>query len=213
MAYMKRQKIPKNWPVLRKGTAYIVRPLGQGVPLLVVLRDMLKVAQNRKEVKKAIHLKNILLNNKPARDERVGVSLFDTITIVPSKKSYRLSLSKKGKFNIEEIKENEANKKVAKVVNKKTLKGKKVQLNLGDGRNFLSDLKCKINDSVLINFKDKKIEKCLEMKDKANVMVVAGKHAGEKASVTKVDAEKKMAELNINKNKINVLIKQIMVVG
>ena len=160
--HLKRQKVPKNYPVERKGTAYIVRAnfdYRKGMPLLVVLRDILKVARTKKEVKRAIHSKNILVNNKNAVDEKNSVLLFDTLTLVPSKKHYRVELSEVGKFEIKEITESEANKKISKIVDKKTLKGKKTQLNLGDGRNFLSDIKCNINDSILINFKDKKIEK------------------------------------------------------
>ena len=124
MAHLKRHKTPKNWPIARKGTTFVVRPnfsIEKGLPILIILRDLLKVAQNRKEVKKAIHQKNILVNNKIARDEKNGLVLFDTITLVPSKKHYHLTLSDKGKLALEEIKESESNKKVSKVINKKTL--------------------------------------------------------------------------------------------
>ncbi len=215
MSYLKRQKVPKNWPVKRKGTAYVVRPnfgINNGIPVLVILRDLLEVAENRKEVKRAIHSKSILLNNKTIKDEKNNALLFDTLTIVPAKKYYRIILSEKGKFNVEEIKESEANKKIAKVVDKKILKGKKTQLNLSDGRNVLSDIKCNINDSVLINFKEKKIEKCLPVKEGAKVEIFSGKHAGKKGTIKKIDLKKKTIEVSHGKEKINVLIKQLLVV-
>jgi len=212
--HLKRQKVPKNWPIERKGTAYIVRPnanISNGIPILVALRDLLKLAQNRKEVKKVIHIKNLLLNGFPARDEKNSILLFDTLTLVPSNENYRLSLSEKGKFQIEKITAGEEIHKIAKVINKKILKGKKIQLNLSDGRNFLSDIKCNINDSVLIDLKKKKIEKCLPLKEKAEVLVFAGKHAGKKANINKINQVKKMAELTFNGEKINVLIKQLII--
>ena len=162
--HLKRQAAPKNWPIKRKGTKYIVKPgfdAENSVPLLIVLRDILKVVQNRKESKKAIHMKYIFINNKPAVDEKTSMTLFDTLSLVPSKKYFRLGLSAKGKFEIKEINEKEANYKISKVVNKKIIKGKKTQLNLNDGRNFLSEIKCKVNDSVLINLNEKKIERCI----------------------------------------------------
>jgi len=213
--HLKRQKVPKNWPIERKGTAYIVRPnanLSNGVPILVALRDILKLAQNRKEVKKIIHSKNILLNGFPVRDEKNSFSVFDTLTIVPSNESYRLSLSEKGKFKIEKIKAGEESHKIAKIINKKILKGKKTQLNLSDGRNFLSDIKCNVNDSVLIDLKKRKIEKCFPLKEKEDVLVFAGKHAGTKANINKIDKERKMVELASGNKKINVLIKHLMVI-
>lgn len=213
--HLKRQKVPKNWPIKRKGTAYIVRPnanISNGIPILVALRDILKLAQNRKEVKKVIHEKNILLNGSLIKNEKNSVLLFDALTIVPSNESYRLSLSEKGKFQIEKINAGEETHKIAKVINKKMLKGKKIQLNLSDGRNFLSDIKCNVNDSVLIDLKKKKIEKCLPLKEKGEVLVFAGKHAGKKANINKIDQVKKMAELIFNNEKINVLIKQLIII-
>ncbi len=209
---MKRQMVPKNWPIPRKGTAFVVKPISGEIPILVVLRDILKVAQNRKEVKKALHVNNILINNKAVKDDKIGVSLFDTITIVPSKKSYRIELAQNGKFRVEEIDEKKAGEKIVKIVDKKTLKGKKIQLNLNDGNNFLSDVKCNTNDSVVINFKAKKIIKCLELKEKANVIIFAGKHAGKKGAIDKLMPERKMAKLKVGEDSINVLIKQLMVV-
>lgn len=215
MTHLKRQNIPKSWPIPRKGTTFVVKSnfgFSKAMPLLVVMRDLLKIAGNRKEVKKAIYSKNILINSRQARDEKEGIQLFDVVTIVPSKENYRISLSEKGKFVIEKISESEAGKKVSKIIGKKILKGKKVQLNLSDGRNFLSDIKCNINDSVLINLKSKKIEKILALKENANAFVFAGKHAGEKGKIEKIKAERKMASIKSNKGKINVLIKQFMVV-
>jgi small subunit ribosomal protein S4e len=213
--HLKRQKIPKNWPIPRKGTKYVVRPnynIKEGVPILIILRDILKLAQNRKEVKKVIHLKHILLNNKVVIDEKNNALLFDTITIIPSKKYYRIELSEKGKFYVKEIKETETNKKISKIIDKKILKGKKTQLNLSDGRNFISDIKCNVRDSVLLNFKSKKIEKCLPLKEKAKVIVFGGKHSGKKGIIKKINTERKIVELNIDKETINVLIKQLMVI-
>lgn len=97
-------------------------------------------------------------------------------------------------------------------MDKKMLKGKRTQLNLSDGKNFLSDIQCNINDSALINFKEKKIERCVPLKKDSEAFVFAGKHTGEKGIVKKINIEKKMAELNVNGKPINVLIKQIMAV-
>jgi small subunit ribosomal protein S4e len=206
--------MPKSWPIARKGTKYVVRPsfgLNTGIPLLIVLRDMLKIAKNRKEVKKAIHEKKISINNKLSRDEKESVQLFDKVSLVFSKKYYKMNLSDKGKFILEEIKEEDANQKIAKIINKKILKGKKIQINLSDGRNFISDIKCKVNDSVSIDFKNKKIKKCLPLEKSAKIVVVAGKHAGKRGSLIELKTERKMAELKINNKKMNILIKHIIV--
>jgi len=213
MSHLKRQKVPKNWPIYRKGTTYVVKPnfnAQQGVPLLIIVRDILKIAQNRKEVKKAIHEKKILVNTKSATEDKNSLVLYDTLSLVPSKKNYRLELDEKGKFTLSEIKD--ANKKIAKIIDKKILKKKKIQLNLSDGRNYISDIACKVGDSVLINLENKKIEKSFAMKSKAKVLVVAGKHAGKQGVIEDIKEERKMAKVNFGKDSINILIKHIMII-
>lgn len=219
MVHTKRQEVPRNWPIERKGSTFIVRPfrsLEEGVPVLVVLRDMLEMAQNRKEAKKIIYNKKVTLNGKQIKDEKNAVLLFDVIRLVPAKKSYRLDLDVKGKFTLNEIPEKESNKKISKVQGKKVLKGKRFQLNLSDGRNFNSDIKCQINDSVIIDLDKKQIEKCLQLKEGSKALVFAGKHAGKRGSIEKIHQERKMAEIKISEGdskgeKVSALIKQIIV--
>ena len=213
--HLKRQEVPKNWPIFRKGTKYIVKPkfnTQKGVPILIVLRDMLKVAQNKKEVKRAIHLKDVLVNNKFISDEKKSVMLFDTISLLPMKKHYRIEISENRKFYLNEIKESEANQKIAKLSNKKMLRGKKIQLNCDDGRNFISNIKCNVNDSLIVNFKEKKIEKCVPFVENAGVFVFSGKHAGKSGIVKKVHEGKPFCEVEIDGKPVNVLIKQFIVV-
>ncbi len=213
--HTKRQTISKLWPVPRKSrTTYVVKPnfsQEEGLPVLIILRDILKVASNRKEVKQIIHEKNLLMNGKPVVDDKNSAVLFDTLTFVPNKKSYRLELNTNQKFELVEIKESEAGKKVSKIVNKTILKGKKVQLNLGDGRNILSSEKCNVNDSVVLNFHNKKVEKILPMKEKSKVFISEGKHIGVKGVIEKLLDEKKMAKINAEGAEFSVLIKQLIV--
>lgn len=212
MSHLKRQNFPKSWPVPRKGSKFIVKASSKGIPILVLLRDVLKITRTRKEIKQAIFAKNVLVCGKVIKDERKNIELFDIITLVPSKKNYQLSLSEKGKYELKEIKESEKDKKVSKIINKKILKKKKTQLNLLDGRNYLTDLKCSVNDSVIINLKKNQIEKCLDLKEKAKIFIIGGKHAGKQGIIQKIDKKLKIAEVESDKQKINVLIKQLMVV-
>ena len=220
--------MPKNWPIPRKGTTWVVRPnsnLNQGIPILIALRDILKVAKNRREVKKMMHEKSVLLNGKIVYEEKNSVTLLDILSI--GGENYKLVLSDKGKFKFDEVKD--ANNKISKIINKKVLKGKKIQLNLMGGRNLLSDIKCKTNDSVVVNFKDKKIEKCLEFKEKANAIVFGGKHIGAKGKIEKIDLKHRIVELSCGETpkgvpsstkkkglseegRINALIKHLIIV-
>lgn len=211
--HLKRQEVPKSWPIPRKGKTFVVRPkanLKKGIPLLIILRDMLKIIQNRKEAKKIIHEGLIFLNTKQVKDEKTSTLLFDTLNIPVLKKYYRIILSENGKFGVGEITESEASKKIAKVIGKKVLNGKRTQINLSDGNNILTDLKCSLNDSILINLREKKVEKHIPLKEKTKVIVFGGKHAGETGVIEGINKQMKMVELNMGKKKLNVLIKQIM---
>ena len=82
--HLKRNKIPKTWAVPRKGTKYVVRPLNNlknSVPLLIILRDMLKVARTRKEVKKLLNLGKIKVNGKVVKEEKYALTLFDVLKL------------------------------------------------------------------------------------------------------------------------------------
>ena len=211
--------VPKSWPIPRKGTAYVIKNNSKGIPILVVLRDMLGFAQNRKEVKRAIHEKNLLICGKIVDDEKRSVELFDVLTIIPSKKNYRLELSGKGKFVLNEVKDKEKDKKISKVIGRKILKDKKIQVNLNDGRNFLTDIKCVVNDSLSVNLAKNKVEKCLELKEGKEVLVIGGKHSGYVGKIKRIIPELKMVELDSkekpsrSERSFRALIKQIMVVN
>ncbi|MBI2045023.1 hypothetical protein HYT23_03120 [Candidatus Pacearchaeota archaeon] len=213
--HLKRQETPKSWPIKRKGTKYLVRPLvnlERGMPLLIVLRDVLGIVQNSRELKKALHERKIMVNGRRPKNEKTPLTMFDIIHILPSKKYYKVVLRNNGKFAFEEIKEGEGNSKIAKIINKRMLAGKKTQINLSDGRNFLSDIPCNVNDSAIIDFKERKITKCLPLKEKMKAIIFSGKHSGEVGAINKINNDKKMVELQTKASGINVLIKQLMII-
>lgn len=215
MKHIKRQAAPVTWPIERKGNKFVVTPLGpikEGIPVLILLRDILKIAENKKEVKRAIKNQKVLLNKSKIKDVRNTAKLFDVISMPSSKKYYRVILTHNGKFALEEIKEKESNTKITKVTGKTMLKGKKIQLNLHDGRNIFQKIKCKTGDSVLVNLKDKKIEDTLKLEKGSEIRVFAGKHAGKKGKIQEIDEENQIVNIKTEEGKINVLIKQIIVI-
>lgn len=212
MKHIKIQSTPKIWPIGRKKTKFVVKPsssLKNGISLLTVLRDILQIADNRKEVKKIINEKKVLVNGKIASDEKFGLTLFDVISLPQIKENYKLIISENGKFDLVETKDSLT--KVSKVVNKTKLKGNKIQLNFSDGTNIVSDTKCKTNDSVVISFKDMSVKECLDFKEGRAALVFAGKHIGESGKIKEINNERKLAVLNINGKDTNILISQLII--
>jgi small subunit ribosomal protein S4e len=210
--HLKREAAPKNWPIARKGTTFVVKNNSTGIPVLVALRDLLKIAKTRREVKSAIHKNDLSISEKPVRDEKKSLELFDTLKVAPSGKIYRLILSQKGKYTLEEVQEKESKTKVAKIIGKKSLKEKKTQVNLSDGRNYISDLTCSVGDSAVVDFTKNRISRILPMKENSNILIVGGKHAGAKGTITKIIGEYNIAEVESADKKFRALIKQIMVI-
>ncbi|MFH1500694.1 MAG: KOW motif-containing protein [archaeon] len=212
--HLKRNKMPRKWPLTRKGTKYIVVPSHnkrKGVPLLIVLRDMLKIAKNRKEAKQILNLGSIVVNGKVMRSEKNPLLFFDTLSL-KGDKCYRLTYSDFKKFKLEEISKEELDSKILKVVGKKILKGKTTQLSLNDGRTILTNEDIKTGNSVLVELKSNKIIKKIELSNKAKVIVIGGKHLGKKGTVEKIEEGKNMAEVIFKDKKLNVKLLNLMAI-
>ncbi len=208
--YLKRNSMPKTWPLARKGTTYVVMPknnLESSVPLLIVLRDMLEVAGNRNEAKKLIGLKKIKVNNKIIRDERYSLSLFDVLSL--DNRHFRLIFQNR-KFALVEIK-SKYEEKIAKIIGKKILNKGLVQANLSDGRNYLIKEKFKVGDSATVDFKENKIKQILPFKENCNILFITGKHLGKIGKVENID-KKTGVLVRINEEKLNAKSENLIVV-
>lgn len=206
--HLTRNEVPRTWPIPRKGTKSIVVPKNNkanGIPLLILLRDMLKIGEKRKEIEKIMREGKIKVNGKVVKDEKYALVVLDILSL--GDKSYKLVLKNK-KFNLEETKEKE---KIVKIVGRKILKGKKVQINLGDGRNIMTSEKLNIGDSVAINFEGK-IARKIELKENAKVMVISGSHIGEEGKVERIDEKNKTADIRMVKEKVNLNLNRIMAI-
>lgn len=191
--HLKRQVVSKMWAIPRKGTKYLVVPShskNNGIPLLVALRDTLKVVSKRKELEKILHEKKIEVNGKVIKDDNRILEIFDRVHIKPTSKFYRVNFSDTGKLILEEIPQKDGEKKISKIINKVILKGKKIQLNLMDGRNIISSERVNVGDSVVLNFKTGKIESILPVKEKAKVLMIKGSHKGIYGEIDKIELNK-----------------------
>ena len=59
MKQVKRQLIPKSWPIPRKGNTFVVGAGKNEIPLLIILRDMLNITKTKREVNKLCLNKSI----------------------------------------------------------------------------------------------------------------------------------------------------------
>lgn len=215
--HLKRSNVKKFWPVPRKGTKYLAvanHSQGDSIPLVVVMRDMLNIVKNKKELKKLINEKQIQINHKIIKETNYPICLFDIIILPAIKKNYKAMLSKNKKMILEEISEKDSKIKVFKLMSKKILPGKKVQLNLMHGKNIDSNEKVNAGDSIVFDLKENKIIKIIPMEKGRNAFVVKGKHAGYQGNISEIVERggRKIAKISSENEKINVWVKNIIVI-
>lgn len=217
MTHVNRQNIGKFWSIPRKGTKYLAvasHNKSDSVPLVVVLRDILKIIRNKKELKRLINEKKIQVNHKEIRVTNYPIGLFDVINFTEAKENYQATFSEHKKMVFEKISDKQSGTKIFKIMNKKILPGKKIQLNLMHGKNIISNEKANTGDSILLNLKDGKIVKIIPMEKGNNVFVIKGKHAGHKGKIEDIIERggKTIAKILADEEKVNVWIKNIIVI-
>ncbi len=159
----------------------------ESMPLAVALRDMLGIAQNLREAKLILTNGQVLVNGIIRRSARFNVGLFDVIDMPKQKKVFRIVFDKKGRFMLQEINEKEKDKKLCRIVGKKTVKTGAIQLETNDGRTLVEKKSTLVpGDSILIGLPGQKISKELKLGKGSLVYIVGGEHAGEIAKVKEV---------------------------
>jgi len=173
-------------PITKKGTQYIARAsfhLRNSVPVVIAVRDMLKIAKNAKEVKEMIKMKVLKINGRAVADYRESIQLFN---LFEADKLYVLSLLPTGKFILESTKDKE---RLCKVIDKKLISGNRIQLNLHDGSNVLTKDKIKTQDSVYLDLSGKIIKHAALEKGK-QCTIISGKYIGSKGKIESVKENK-----------------------
>lgn len=193
MTRLKRIASPKWWPIERKAKRFVFSPRGPykkelSLPLIVLVRDVLKLTENRKEAWSMIKKGEILVDGRKMKDPNFGLGLFNVIQIPLVKKTWR-AVPKDG-LSFIEIPESEAKLKLCKIIDKKSLKGSKTQVNLNDGRNILTGEKYSTHDSLLIEVPEQKIVDHIKFSENSACMIFKGKNAGKIGKIKSIEKER-----------------------
>jgi small subunit ribosomal protein S4e len=184
--HQKRLSVPKSWPVERKTETFTVKadagPHGEaGVPLLIVLRDVLEYADSRKEARYALNQDNVLINGKAVSDEERPVGMFDILAFTEREEYYRVFPGQGGRLALTPIDAESAGSKLGKIVNKQHIPGGEVQLTLHDGQTLTVDEDSEYggNDSIVVSNDDGEIVAHFPYQEGELVTAVDGAHAGD----------------------------------
>jgi small subunit ribosomal protein S4e len=154
------------------------------MPMGMILRDILGVAHNRREAKKILHSRNVMVDGKIETAVGRGVGLMDVLTV--GENNFRCVLDINGKLRYRPISKKQASSKTCRVMGKTTVSGGKTQLHLHDGRNLLFDSnpEYKSGDSVVISLPEQEITSHHKFEEGALAYLTGGSHIGETATVS-----------------------------
>jgi len=193
--HQKRVTVPKSWPISRKTHTWVPKAspgphsAEDSMPLLVVLRDMLKVADNAREAKRILYEGKVLVDGKVKKNEKLPVGIFDVISLPALNQQYVMLKDARGMFYLSRHPAGTA-KKLARVQDKTMLKGAKQQLNFSNGFNKLAEGEFKPGDSLVLSIPELEVEDRIEFKEGNLAMVVGGQHTSQVGTVKAIKAVK-----------------------
>jgi small subunit ribosomal protein S4e len=192
--HLKRLASPRKWPIPRKTHVWVAKPspgphtIKNGIPLVVSIRDFIKLANTSAEARRIIGNGKILVDGRVTRHYKRPVGLMDVISIPNLKLNYRVLLDPRGKLRFIKINKDEAKWKLVRIENKVIVKGNQIQLNMHDGRNILVKKdKYKTSDVLKISLPDQKILGQYSFEPGNIAMLIGGHHVGEFAIIDKYE--------------------------
>jgi small subunit ribosomal protein S4e len=197
---LKRKPAPAFWPIHRKELPWIVKPssgshsLQKSIPLTLVLRDMLGVAQTRKEAILILQQGKIQVDGKIVKRSDLPVGLMDVISIPDMDRYYRIVPSHKG-LVLTPIGKEEANTKLVRVENKSTVKGG-IQIALHEGSNIMvkvadpkspQEVTYDTFDILKIALPEKQVVQVLKIKEGNLAIITGGKNMGKQGRIKEIE--------------------------
>jgi small subunit ribosomal protein S4e len=199
-ARLKRKPAPAFWPIHRKDLPWIVKPssgshsLHESLPLTLVLRDMLGVAQTRKEAILILQQGELQVDGKIIKRSDFPVGLMDIISMPEVNKHYRVMPSHKG-LVLAPISKEEANTKLVRVEDKTTVTNG-IQIALHDGSNLLVKVADHKNpkevtydtfDTLKMTFPEKEVTLTLKTKEGNLAIITGGKNIGKQGRIMEIE--------------------------
>jgi small subunit ribosomal protein S4e len=201
--HQKRLSVPNSWPVERKEQTFTVKagagPHGEaGVPLLIILRDVLGYVDSKKEARYALGQDSVLVNGQPISDEQRPIGMFDIVAFTEREEFYRVFPDEGGRLSLTPIDADAADSRLGKVVGKRQVTGGETQLSLHDGTTLVSgDDTISVNDSVVVSNDDKSVVAHFPYEEGALVTAVAGEHAGDIGTVEEIQVTASSSPNNV----------------
>lgn len=188
--HQKRISAPRNYPVERKDGSYVITSQGphlqdEGLPLGVVLRDVLGEVDTMAEAKQVLADGKVLVNGRARSNVRSTVGFMDVVAFPDVDMYYRVLVRRDGMV-MQDIDADAAETTLARVDDKTTLTGGVTQLNLASGDNIETDEDIDTRGSVLVTLPGLDIEDVVAYEEGNLAYVRGGKHTGAVAEIVDI---------------------------
>ncbi len=188
--HTKRLAAPKALQLLRKENRWVKTTIAGShskafsIPLVVLLRDMLKVVSTTAEAKKVLNAGKVTIDGRIIANPGFSIGLMDVVT-VQGGDSFVI-INKKGKLL--PVKTTANTYKLCKVTGKHVTKNGKVQLSLHDGRSLIvKDGKpYSTGDTLKLEIPSAKVLEHYKLEKGSTCYVFRGRHAGETGSLVEI---------------------------
>lgn len=184
----------------------------ESIPLMYLVRDMFKLADNSKEAKKIINSGDILVDGKVIKDYCYGVGLMDVISIPKIEKHYRILCGKK--LNVQEISKEDSNFKLCKVTGKLMERKARLQINMHDGYSMFSkESDYKLNDTIVFEIPGRKVVKHIKFEKGKTGLVTKGNNMGKVGVIDNIREGTALKDSLAKVGDIETASKYVFVVG
>ena len=183
--HLKRLNAPHHWMLDKMGGTWAPRPstgphkLRECLPLVLILRERLKYALNKREVMMICMQKLIKIDGRVRTDPTYPCGFMDVITIERSNDMFRLMYDTKGRYVLHRIQNKEAEFKLCKVKKVESSRKNIPFLVTHDGRTIrYPDPLAAVNDTVKVNLSTGKIVEIVKFEMGTVVTVTKGRNCG-----------------------------------
>ncbi|KAH0577103.1 Ribosomal protein S4 [Spironucleus salmonicida] len=191
--HLKRLSAPTHWQLAKLGGIWAPRPsagphkLQECLPLLLVLRNRLHLARDRREAEIILNSRSIKVDGKVRTDVGYPAGFMDVIEIGKLKAQYRIMYDILGRFTLVPIKADEAKFKLCRVKSVQTGKHGIPFIGTNDGRTIrFADSKIKVNDTIKIDLATGSIAEHFAFASDMTACITGGSAAGRMGKITQI---------------------------
>ncbi|GBC70110.1 hypothetical protein HRbin01_01818 [archaeon HR01] len=227
MTHLKSLAAPPHYPKPLGVFATTPRPgphpKDRSLPLILVVRDMLGLAEDSRTAKKLIKAGKFRVDGRIVKEPRFPIGLMDVLSVEELGEDYRVITVPRAGLKPVKIPADEAGYKICQIRVKKMVRGGRLQLGLHDGRSILLDRESEYSslrrlDSLKISIPGQEILDVARLEVNSYVLIHSGSKAGYHGRLKEVARDvaypaKPTVEVLTSSNSIKTILSHVMPVG